>query len=571
MSQFELSNMIGPRPPAAVLPDSALLEAQGVGSDSFHEHLQRAQGRTADTGGSGSTPAAAPTERPSEPEAQAGAGERPCGPNDTADRQTDDQAASPPGPTEREESSSSGAARAENAAVETHAAGSPKSETVASDAEVSKGNQTETAQPGSPARRERAKKPRDEAGKGESKVERQADRSLQPGDSAAHQQAAEPGTQEQVAAGTGEADLGQSEHAPARLNPKSGRGFRKTRPREGGNNTGRQSPPLASRSTVEEESSTVAQETAGGKRASFPSVPQPKPPARADNHAADDAFAEAAGGAAEAVSEPARPRRQSKVAASQAEAPRHPQRREKQVEPAAGRSDQPGPEQPSPKVEVAAIAPEFEAPTAVGGAIVSAAKQGIELAAEAIKPASGERAGKQPAVPVREAAGTQSAPASPAPPAKASDVGPADHARFVQRVARAFQSVGDRGGTIRLRLSPPELGSLRMEISVRGGVMTARLEAENQTTRKLLLDNLPALRDRLAQQDIQVERFHVELMEQSPGGLPQHTADSTPSDNRGGNYHAPRAHAEPLGEAPRASDAGAARRPGTGSHLNVIV
>ena len=73
-----------------------------------------------------------------------------------------------------------------------------------------------------------------------------------------------------------------------------------------------------------------------------------------------------------------------------------------------------------------------------------------------------------------------------------------DRVRFVQRVARAFETLGNRGGTLRLRLHPPELGSLQLEISVRNGAMTARLETETSTARNLLLDNLPALRDRLA-------------------------------------------------------------------------
>ena len=41
-----------------------------------------------------------------------------------------------------------------------------------------------------------------------------------------------------------------------------------------------------------------------------------------------------------------------------------------------------------------------------------------------------------------------------------------DRARFVQRVSRAFQSAHAREGQIQLRLSPPELGSLRISITV---------------------------------------------------------------------------------------------------------
>ena len=92
-----------------------------------------------------------------------------------------------------------------------------------------------------------------------------------------------------------------------------------------------------------------------------------------------------------------------------------------------------------------------------------------------------------------------------------------DRARFVQRVARAFEAVGDRGGSLRLRLSPPELGQLRLEISVRHGALTAQIEAETSAARDLLLQNLPQLRERLAQQDIRIERFDVDLTDRSLG------------------------------------------------------
>jgi flagellar hook-length control protein FliK len=100
-------------------------------------------------------------------------------------------------------------------------------------------------------------------------------------------------------------------------------------------------------------------------------------------------------------------------------------------------------------------------------------------------------------------------------------------ARFVQRVEQAFAAMGDRGGSVRLMLSPPELGSLRMEISVSKGVMKAHLETETKEAKNLILDNLPALRERLAQQNIKIQTFDVDLRDPSSGGMPQHTADQS--------------------------------------------
>jgi flagellar hook-length control protein FliK len=107
----------------------------------------------------------------------------------------------------------------------------------------------------------------------------------------------------------------------------------------------------------------------------------------------------------------------------------------------------------------------------------------------------------------------------------------AERVRFVQRVARAFHSMGDEGGEVRLRLSPPELGSLRLEVSVRDGVMSARLEAETASARNVLLENLPALRERLAEQNIKVERFDVDVRDQQR---------QAPGEQFAGQYDVPR-------------------------------
>lgn len=90
--------------------------------------------------------------------------------------------------------------------------------------------------------------------------------------------------------------------------------------------------------------------------------------------------------------------------------------------------------------------------------------------------------------------------------------------RLVHRVARAFQVAQQRGGDLKLRLSPPELGSLKIELRVQDGVMSARLETETQSARTALVESLPALRERLAEQGIRIDRFDVDLMQQQGHG-----------------------------------------------------
>jgi flagellar hook-length control protein FliK len=99
----------------------------------------------------------------------------------------------------------------------------------------------------------------------------------------------------------------------------------------------------------------------------------------------------------------------------------------------------------------------------------------------------------------------------------ANDSSPVDITRFVSRVAKAVQTARDRDGVVQLRLSPPELGSLKIQLTVKDGVMSAALEADNSNARRMLLDHLPALRDRLAGQNIRVDRFDVDVKQENNG------------------------------------------------------
>ena len=122
---------------------------------------------------------------------------------------------------------------------------------------------------------------------------------------------------------------------------------------------------------------------------------------------------------------------------------------------------------------------------------------------------------------------------------------------------------------MRLRLSPPELGSLRLEVTVQQGVMTAHVEAETPQARLLLLENLPALRERLQEQNIKIERFDVDLMNQFTGGQPQGFQERNPE----------RPETPAVQRRTDATAAGAAeptlvrgsRRVGGGEQLNVVV
>ena len=86
--------------------------------------------------------------------------------------------------------------------------------------------------------------------------------------------------------------------------------------------------------------------------------------------------------------------------------------------------------------------------------------------------------------------------------------------RLIQRVARGFERLGEQGGNIRLRLHPPELGSLAMTVRVEGKTLSAEIVTETVQARQALVDNLPQLKQQLADSGLTIEKFDVRVMDQ---------------------------------------------------------
>jgi flagellar hook-length control protein FliK len=139
----------------------------------------------------------------------------------------------------------------------------------------------------------------------------------------------------------------------------------------------------------------------------------------------------------------------------------------------------------------------------------------------------------------------------------------------VQRVARAFQAADDEGGQIRLRLSPPELGAMKLEITVHGGAMTAHVETETSAARNMLLDNLPALRQRLADQNIKITQFDVDLKDQSGGGMASGSGFTDPRNQL--PTYAPRTNTPTATDPIAISSSPATTLLGGSGQLNVVV
>ncbi|MBW1752050.1 MAG: flagellar hook-length control protein FliK [Deltaproteobacteria bacterium] len=68
---------------------------------------------------------------------------------------------------------------------------------------------------------------------------------------------------------------------------------------------------------------------------------------------------------------------------------------------------------------------------------------------------------------------------------------------------------GDR--VIRLRLKPPELGAVKIEMDMKESVLRIEMIAENSTVKELLLSNVHELRNALAEQGVKIEGLDVQV------------------------------------------------------------
>jgi flagellar hook-length control protein FliK len=112
--------------------------------------------------------------------------------------------------------------------------------------------------------------------------------------------------------------------------------------------------------------------------------------------------------------------------------------------------------------------------------------------------------------------------------ATGSTISPYQETKLVQRVLRGLEQLGDGGGQVRLRLHPPELGTLQLTLRMEGGQMQARMEVENSLAKDALLNNVQTLKDRLSEQGMQIESFEVSV------GADSANSNGANADRQGG-------------------------------------
>lgn len=96
----------------------------------------------------------------------------------------------------------------------------------------------------------------------------------------------------------------------------------------------------------------------------------------------------------------------------------------------------------------------------------------------------------------------------------AAGIRPAERAlpEVVERIVRAVHVTLREGASeMRLRLNPPQLGSLRVDLRVADGVLTGRLQTESAAAQMAVSSQIEQLKSALAEQGITVGAWEVSL------------------------------------------------------------
>ena len=101
----------------------------------------------------------------------------------------------------------------------------------------------------------------------------------------------------------------------------------------------------------------------------------------------------------------------------------------------------------------------------------------------------------------------------------------------VSRVIRGLRGVlNQNGGSVNIRLTPPQMGVVRVQMKIDQGIVTAQLQAEHESARSLLQHQLSQLRTALETHGLTVEKLEVQSLSQTSQSNLSNDANQSHSD-----------------------------------------
>ena len=106
-----------------------------------------------------------------------------------------------------------------------------------------------------------------------------------------------------------------------------------------------------------------------------------------------------------------------------------------------------------------------------------------------------------------------------------------DQAKLTHRVASAFRSLANQSGTIRMKLHPEALGALTIRMQIESGKVAAKLEAETESAKQVLTENIDTLKRKLKEQNLEVTSFEIEVVSDKSKQTNRTTQQNTATPN----------------------------------------
>lgn len=105
---------------------------------------------------------------------------------------------------------------------------------------------------------------------------------------------------------------------------------------------------------------------------------------------------------------------------------------------------------------------------------------------------------------------------------------------FAAQLQRGLAAALKDGGTVTMRLNPEKLGAVQVRLEVQDGQVAAAFRAESPEARRLLNQELPALRSALEARGLEVDRIHIDTpaARHDAGGQGQQAPDHTAAQDQ---------------------------------------
>jgi flagellar hook-length control protein FliK len=101
------------------------------------------------------------------------------------------------------------------------------------------------------------------------------------------------------------------------------------------------------------------------------------------------------------------------------------------------------------------------------------------------------------------------------------------------RLTRGLQNaLQQRGGALTLRLTPPDMGTVRIQLHVHGATVTANFQAETESARSLLTNQMAQLRHALESHGLTVDRLSVQSSNSNSSSAFGNQADESSAEGR---------------------------------------